>query len=308
MLSYILKRLAQAIPVVLGVILVSFVVIKATPGDPILIMVGIDPSASPDTIVNLRRAYGLDDPIPIQYLNYLSRIMRGDFGYDILTGRPVFVEILEAYPRTILLTMTSLAIAVTVGIPLGVIAAAKQYTVKDDVVSVASLAAASVPDFWLGMLLILVFSFYLGLTPVAGYGFDLHLILPSITLGMAMAGVLARITRSTMLEVVRQDFITAARARGLRERTVLMRHALKNTLLPITTVVGIQFGRLLSGAFFVEWIFAWPGIGMLAARAILQRNYPLIQGSVLLVAATFVLINLMVDIMYAYIDPRVQYE
>ncbi|MEM3074228.1 MAG: ABC transporter permease, partial [Nitrososphaerales archaeon] len=198
--------------------------------------------------------------------------------------------------------------AIAIGIPAGILSAKKQYSIFDNVASVGSLLAASMPNFWLALVLILIFSYWLKLTPISGYGTPMHLILPTIALGTALAGTVTRFTRSNMLEVIRQDFIRTAKAKGLKESIITFRHALKNALIPIVTVIGLQFGSLLAGAFFVEVVFAYPGIGRLAVQAILQKNYTVVQGAILVVSISFVLINLLVDIIYAYIDPRVQYE
>jgi peptide/nickel transport system permease protein len=308
MLAYIIKRLTLAIPVFLGVSVIVFVIMVNTPGDPVLVRIGLDPNVSPEKVEAVRRELGLDQPIYVQYFRYLERLLQGDLGYNIRTGRPVAQDIAEAFPKTIILAVTSLLLAIVIGVTAGIISAKKQYSKIDDVVSVVSLLAAAIPNFWLALVLILVFSFWLKITPISGYGTPMHLILPTIALGSALAGTITRFTRSNLLEIIRQDFIRTARAKGLKDRVVIIRHALKNALIPIITVVGLQFGTLLSGAFFVEAVFAYPGLGRLAVQAILQKNYPVIQGAILVVSISFVLINLLIDIIYAYIDPRVQYE
>jgi peptide/nickel transport system permease protein len=308
MLAYIIKRLTLAIPVFLGVSVIVFVIMVNTPGDPVLVRIGLDPNVSPEKVEAVRRELGLDQPIYVQYFRYLERLLQGDLGYNIRTGRPVAQDIAEAFPKTIILAVTSLLLAIVIGVTAGIISAKKQYSKIDDVVSVVSLLAAAIPNFWLALVLILVFSFWLKITPISGYGTPMHLILPTIALGSALAGTITRFTRSNLLEIIRQDFIRTARAKGLKDRVVIIRHALKNALIPIITVAGLQFGTLLSGAFFVEAVFAYPGLGRLAVQAILQKNYPVIQGAILVVSISFVLINLLIDIIYAYIDPRVQYE
>jgi len=308
MLAYIIKRLTLAIPVFLGVSVIVFVIMVNTPGDPVLVRIGLDPNVSPEKVEAVRRELGLDQPIYVQYFRYLERLLQGDLGYNIRTGRPVAQDIAEAFPKTIILAVTSLLLAIVIGVTAGIISAKKQYSKIDDVVSVVSLLAAAIPNFWLALVLILVFSFWLKITPISGYGTPMHLILPTIALGSALAGIITRFTRSNLLEIIRQDFIRTARAKGLKDRVVIIRHALKNALIPIITVAGLQFGTLLSGAFFVEAVFAYPGLGRLAVQAILQKNYPVIQGAILVVSISFVLINLLIDIIYAYIDPRVQYE
>lgn len=308
MIRYLVKRIALAIPVFLGVSIIVFVIMAATPGDPVLIRIGFDPNVSPETIQAVRVELGLDQPIYIQYLRYLIRLVQGDLGNNIRTGRPVIQDIIEAFPRTMLLAMTSIVLSTAIGLPVGIFSAKKQYSSFDKVASVGSLLSASIPNFWLALILILVVSYWLNLTPVSGSGTPIHLVLPTIALGTALAGSMTRFTRSSMLEVIRQDFIRTARSKGLKERVVIVRHALRNALIPIVTVMGLQFGQLLSGTFFVEWIFAYPGLGRLAVQAIQQKNYPVVQGVVLVVSLSFVMINLLVDIIYSYIDPRVQYE
>ncbi|MEM3427630.1 MAG: ABC transporter permease, partial [Nitrososphaerales archaeon] len=308
MLAYIVKRVTLVIPVFLGVSIIVFVIMVNTPGDPILIRIGVDPNVSPEKIEAARRELGLDQPIYVQYFKFLTRLLQGDLGNNIRTGRPVAQDILEAFPRTLILAVTSIILAIAIGIPAGILSAKKQYSIFDNVASVGSLLAASMPNFWLALVLILIFSYWLKLTPISGYGTPMHLILPTIALGTALAGTVTRFTRSNMLEVIRQDFIRTAKAKGLKESIITFRHALKNALIPIVTVIGLQFGSLLAGAFFVEVVFAYPGIGRLAVQAILQKNYTVVQGAILVVSISFVLINLLVDIIYAYIDPRVQYE
>jgi peptide/nickel transport system permease protein len=308
MLAYIFKRLAMVIPVFLGVSVIVFVIMLNTPGDPVLVRIGLDPNVSPEKIEAARRELGLDQPIYIQYFKFLVRLVQGDLGNNIRTGRPVAQDIMEAFPRTLILAVTSILLAIAIGIPAGILSAKKQYSAFDSITSVGSLLAASMPNFWLALVLIMVFSYWLKLTPLSGYGEPAHLILPTIALGTALAGTITRFTRSNMLEVIRQDFIRTAKAKGLKESVVTFKHALKNALIPIVTVIGLQFGTLLSGAFFVEVVFAYPGIGRLAVQAILQKNYTVVQGAILVVSISFVLINLLIDIIYAYIDPRVQYE
>ncbi len=308
MLAYIIKRLALVIPVFLGVSIIVFVIMINTPGDPVLVRIGLDPNVSPEKIEAARRELGLDQPIYVQYFKFLTRLLQGDLGNNIRTGRAVAQDILEAFPRTLILAVTSIILAIAIGIPAGILSAKRQYSIFDNAASVGSLLAASMPNFWLALVLILVFSYWLKLTPISGYGTPMHLILPTLALGAALAGTVTRFTRSNMLEVIRQDFIRTAKAKGLKESIVTFRHALKNALIPIVTVIGLQFGSLLSGAFFVEVVFAYPGIGRLAVQAILQKNYTVVQGAILVVSISFVLINLLVDIIYAYIDPRIQYE
>jgi peptide/nickel transport system permease protein len=308
MLKYILRRCLMLVPVVLGVTLIIFVIMKLTPGDPILNVYGIQPTGDQSYIAELRDKLGLDDPIYVQYSKFLWRLIQGDLGRSIASNKPVLSLISEALPNTLVLILSAVAIAALIGIPIGVISAVRQGTRIDHTIRIASIFAVSMPDFWLALVLMLVFSYYLGLTPIAGHGTVLHLILPSSTLGIGMSGVIVRLTRSNLLEIMRQDFITAAYARGLSRTKVIWRHALRNALIPIVTVLGLQLGFLIAGAFFVEWIFGWPGIGRLTVQAITQRDYPVVLGTLLVTSSAYVLINLIVDIIYAYIDPRVQYE
>jgi peptide/nickel transport system permease protein len=308
LIKYIIIRLLFVIPVFLGVSLIVFIIEVSTPGDPVLIRLGFDPTATPAVIAAARAQLGLNKPIYIQYLNYLNLLIHGNLGNDIQTGQPVIVEIGQAFPRTLILAVLSILLAVAIGLPAGVISAMKQNSAIDKAVSIASLSAASIPNFWLALILIFIFSYTLRLLPIFGYGTPANFVLPTIALGTALAGVVTRFTRSSMLEVLRQDFIKTAISKGIRYRIVLVRHALKNALIPIITVIGLQFGTLLSGAFFVEYVFGYPGIGRLAVDAIQEKNYPVVQGAVLVVSVSFVLVNVFVDVIYTYIDPRVHYR
>lgn len=308
MLKYIIRRLLLVIPVFIGVSLIAFIIMKLTPGDPVLNVLGMQPTGDPSFIAAMRAELGLDDPIYIQYGKFLWRILHGDLGRSIGSNKPVILLVSEALPRTLLLVVSSMLVAIAIGIPIGVVSAVKQRSAVDHATRVGSIFAASLPDFWLGLMLMLVFSYYLGLTPISGYGRPEHIILPAATLGIGLAGLITRLTRSSMLEVIRQDYIRVAKAKGLSERSVIFKHALRNALIPIVTVLGLQFGFLLAGAFFVEWVFAWPGIGRLAVQAIQQRDYPVVLGALLVTSVAYVIINIIVDIIYSYIDPRVQYE
>jgi len=296
------------IPVFIGVTLIAFAIMKLTPGDPILNVLGMQPTGDPSFIAAMRAELGLDDPIYIQYGKFLWRVLQGDLGRSIGSNKPVIQLVSEALPRTLLLVVSSMMVAIAIGIPIGVVSSIKQHSALDHTVRVGSIFAASLPDFWLGLMLMLIFSYYLGLTPISGYGRPEHIILPALTLGIGLAGLITRLTRSSMLEVIRQDYITAAKAKGMSGRSVIFKHALRNALIPIVTVLGLQFGFLLAGAFFVEWVFAWPGIGRLAVQAIQQRDYPVVLGALLVTSIAYVVINIVVDIIYSYIDPRVQYE
>ncbi len=307
-LTYVLKRIAYAVPVIIGITLISFLIAELTPGNPVTTQLGASPNTSPALAQHLIAQYGLDKPLYIQYFYFLGRLVQGNFGTDLETGVPVLGEVLQALPRTFLLAVASLAIAIPIGMLLGIFSARHRNSRLDTVSTVGSLVAASIPNFWLGLVLILVFGFYLSLLPMSGYGSPATIVLPALTLGLFVAGGITRFTRSSMLEVLNQDFVRAAKARGLRERVVIYRHALKNALIPVVTVIGLYFGTLLSGAVVVENIFGWPGIGTMAFNAITVKNYPVIQATILVASISFVLVNLGVDILYAYIDPRIQYE
>jgi peptide/nickel transport system permease protein len=296
------------IPVFIGVSLIAFLIMKLTPGDPVLNVLGLQPTSDPSFIAAIRAELGLDDPIYIQYGKFLWRVLHGDLGRSIGSNKPVILLVSEALPRTLLLVVSSMIVAMAIGIPIGMVSSIKQHSVVDHATRVGSIFAASLPDFWLGLMLMMIFSYYLGLTPISGYGRPEHIILPAVTLGVGLAGLITRLTRSSMLEVIRQDYIRAAKAKGMSEREVIFKHALRNALIPIVTVLGLQFGFLLAGAFFVEWVFAWPGIGRLAVQAIQQRDYPVVLGALLVTSIAYVVINIVVDIIYSYIDPRVQYE
>jgi len=308
MLRYIVRRLLLVIPVFIGVSLIAFLIMKLTPGDPVLNVLGLQPTSDPSFIAAIRAELGLDDPIYIQYGKFLWRVLHGDLGRSIGSNKPVILLVSEALPRTLLLAVSSMIVAMAIGIPIGMVSSIKQHSVVDHATRVGSIFAASLPDFWLGLMLMMIFSYYLGLTPISGYGRPEHIILPAVTLGVGLAGLITRLTRSSMLEVIRQDYIRAAKAKGMSEREVIFKHALRNALIPIVTVLGLQFGFLLAGAFFVEWVFAWPGIGRLAVQAIQQRDYPVVLGALLVTPIAYVVINIVVDIIYSYIDPRVQYE
>ncbi len=296
------------IPVFIGVSLITFVIMKLTPGDPILNVLGARPTTDPQLVASLRAQLGLDDPVYIQYGKFLVRFMQGDLGRSIIAGKPVTDLILETLPRTLTLVFTAMLVAISIGIPVGVLGATRQGSIWDHATRLGAIFAASLPDFWLALMLILTFSYHLRLTPISGYGGIEFLILPALTLGIGLAGFNIRLTRSSMLEVIRQDYITAARARGLPEGRVVYRHAMRNALMPIVTVFGLQFGFLLAGAFFVEWVFAWPGIGRLAVSAIQNRDFPLVLGTVFVTSVGYVVINIVVDLLYAYINPRIRYQ
>lgn len=306
MWRYVLKRLLLALPVLLGVSVVVFVAIRLIPGDPALLMAG--QAATQEVVQQIRTTLGLDRPLPVQYLYFLRNVLRGDLGRSLFNGAPVVEELSQRFPRTVRLALASILVASFIGIPAGVLAATRRSTWVDTLVMVVALAGVSVPVFWLGLNLILMFSVRLQWLPAFGYETWRHLILPSFTLGAASAAIVARMTRSAMLEVLSQDYVRTARAKGLAERVVVNRHALRNALIPVVTILGLQLGTLLSGAVLTETVFAWPGIGRLLVEAVLARDYPVIQGATLLIAATFVALNVLVDVLYGLLDPRIRYE
>jgi len=304
--QYIVRRLFLTIPVVLGVSIIVFAIIRLLPGDPARAMAG--PQASPQYIESVRVRYGLDQPIPVQYATFMRRAVQGDFGISVFSRRPVITEISERFPRTLLLASLSLVIASAVGVPAGIVSATKRNSLFDNASMIIALVGVAAPVFWLALMLQLLFSVQLAWLPSTGMGTPAHLVLPSVTLGAASAGLFARITRSSMLEVLREDYVTTARAKGLAENRVVYKHALKSAMIPVVTVLGLQFGILLGGAVLTETVFAWPGIGRLLVDSILRRDYPVVQATVMMLAFLFVIINLVVDIAYAFLDPRIQYQ
>lgn len=306
MIVYIIQRLLWVIPIVLGVSTLVFFFIHLIPGDPVELMLG--ESAESADKEALREELGLNKPILQQYFQFLKGLFQGDLGRSLSTRKPVLQSILAKYPATLELTFAALCVAITIAIPLGVIAATRQYSWIDNSSMFMALFGVSMPNFWLGPMLIILFSINLGWLPISGRGGLSHLVLPAITLGMAMAAILTRMTRSSVLEIIHEDYIRTARAKGLRESLVIFKHALRNALIPVITLIGLQFGTLLSGAVITETIFAWPGVGRLTIDAINKRDYPLIQGCVLMIALSYVLVNLLTDLFYSVIDPRIKYE
>ena len=306
MRRFLLRRLGLLVLVVLGIVTIVFLIIHLIPGDPIEVMLG--ETALPADREALRHALGLDRPVLEQYGRYLSGLLQGDLGNSIHTRRPVAALLAERIPATLELTFASLLIALVIAIPAGVLAAARARSWFDRSSMLGALLGVSIPNFWLGPMLIVLFSLQLGWLPASGRGGISHLILPAVTLGTALAAILTRMTRASLLEVLPKDFVQTARAKGLREVWVLMRHALRNALIPIITLTGLQCGALLSGAIITETIFAWPGVGRLILQAIATRDYPLVQGCVLVFALGYVGVNLVADLLYAWSDPRVRYN
>jgi peptide/nickel transport system permease protein len=334
MIWYIIKRLIQLAPVILGVTIIAFSLIHIAPGDPARTMLG--QHATQKEINEIREKYGLDEPIIVQYGIWLSGVLRGDLGRSILTNELVVNEIVERFPNTIELAVAAMFFAIIIGGFAGIISASKQYSVTDYTVMGIALFGISMPVFWLGIMLMMVFGVYLGWLPIGGRidlfisyqritGFIIfdsiitgnitalvsaikHLILPAIALGTIPMAMVARVTRSSMLEVLRQDFIRTERAKGLSERTVIFKHAVRNAMVPVVTVIGLNFGLLMAGAILTETVFSWPGFGRLVVEAVYERDYPLVVGCILIFAIVFVIVNLITDILYTYIDPRIKYE
>lgn len=301
---YALRRVLLVVPVLFGVSLLAFLMVHLVPGDPVSVMLGQQGTA--EDARRLRHELGLDDALHVQYARYLGHVLQGDFGESIRSGQPVLWEIRERFPSTLELTAAAIAAAVVVGMSLGVAAAASN-RLADAAIMAFALLGISMPYFWSGILLILLFGLKLGWLPIAGTG-PKALILPTVTLAAPAAAVLARMTRSTMLEVLNQDFARTARAKGLRERVVVVRHVLKNALIPVVTIIGLQVGGLLAGALIVESVFSRPGLGRYTVTAIQARDFPQVQGIVLVTAAIYVFVNLAVDLLYAVIDPRIRYR
>lgn len=305
MYKYVIKRLLMMIPVVIGVSLIVFFLMYITPGDPATIILG--DTATDADISLLREQLGLNKPFIERYLSYMVGLFtRGDLGTSYTTGRSVTSEIIARFPTTFCLAVVSMIIATVIAIPAGIISATKQYSIFDHIATGISLIGVSMPNFWQGLMLILVFSVGLGLLPASGFNGPAYWILPALTIGTSTAAIIMRMTRSSMLEVIRQDYIRTARAKGVSENKVIIRHALKNALIPIITTVGMQFGGMLGGAVLTESIFSIPGIGKLLLDAIKMRNFPLVQGGVLFIAIVYSFVNLVIDIIYAYVDPRIK--
>ena len=303
MRRYVVSRLFQAVVALLGVTCVAFLLVTLS-GDPAFIL--LTPEAGEEQRAAFRKLYGLDQPLPVQYARYVSHVARGDFGRSFAFNRPAIQVVFERLPATLLLTATAVALGVVVGMPAGVAAAVKASGPLDRLVMALVLLGQSVPTFWLGLLMIRIFAVSLRWVPVSGHGTVLHLVMPAVALGLYLAALLARLTRSEMLEALAQDYVRTARAKGLSERVVTVAHALKNALLPIVTLIGLQLGALLGGAVVTETVFAWPGIGSLVLDAILRKDYPVVLAAVELVAFGFIAINMTLDLLYGYLDPRLR--
>lgn len=308
MLLYLVRRLLFVIPVVIGVLTLVFFMRALVPGDPIEIMFLGQPPPDPDTVAAIRRELGLDKPLAMQYVQYVIGVVQGDLGASVRTRRPVLDEIRDRYPNTLILTFASLVVALVVGLTTGVLAAVYKDSWVDTITMFLALFGLSMPAFWFGLLMIQYFGVYLRWFPVMGSGSFRHLIMPALTLGLIASTVQARVARSSMLDVLTSDYVRTARAKGLNSATVILRHGLKNALIPTMTILGLQVGGLLGGAFIIEAVFAWHGVGELAVQAISQRDFPLIQGIIVVVATTYVLVNVLIDVSYRLLDPRIEYE
>jgi ABC-type dipeptide/oligopeptide/nickel transport system permease component len=303
---FLARLLVLTIPVLRGVATLVFSLIHLIPGDPAQAMLG---EAAPQSDVEqLRRQLGLDRPLAEQYALFLGGLVKGDLGTSLRTGLPVTEQIVERMPATFELAAAAMLVAILFSMPLGIAAAVRRGTVVDHAAMTVSLAGVSVPNFWLGPLLAIIFAVELGWLPVSGRGTWGHLVLPAVSLGAALAAILARMTRATMLEELREPYVQAARARGVSKARAVLRHAFRNSLIPVVTLVGLQFGAVLTGAVITETIFAWPGIGRLLIQSIGFRDYPLVQGCILLIALTYVAVNLLTDMLYGVLDPRIRYE
>ncbi|MGH9221847.1 MAG: nickel ABC transporter permease [Vicinamibacterales bacterium] len=306
MLRYLVRRLLLTIPVLLGVATLVFSLIHLVPGDPAQAMLG--DGASPQDVVELRTSLGLDRPLLEQYATFLRRAIIGDLGLSFRTGQPVTAMIVERLPATAELAIAAMIVAVVIALPLGIVAAVWRGTAADYGAMTFALAGVSIPNFWLGPLLAIVFAVELGWLPVSGRGTLAHLILPAVSLGLALAAILARMTRASLLDELRELYVCAARARGVSRAAAVTMHALRNSLVPLLTIVALQFGAVLTGAVITETIFAWPGIGRLLIQSIGFRDYPMVQGCILLIAVTYVTVNLVTDLMYGVLDPRIRLE
>jgi len=304
--AYIRRRLIQSVIVVWGVSLLVFFLLRLAPGDPVSLLLA--ETATPEQMEAVREKWGLNQPIPVQYMVFLSHALQGDLGNSLFFQQPALNVLLERMPATLQLSGVALLFSLSVAIPVGLLSALRRDTFWDYFGTGLAMLGQAIPPYWLGIMLILVFSVGLGWFPTSGRGTIWHLVLPALTLGSVLMALVTRLVRSGMLDVLSEDYIRTARAKGLQERSVIVRHALRNILIPLVTVVGLQLGALFGGAVITESIFAWPGVGRLALQAISARDYPLVQASVLFISVVYVFLNLAVDIIYVYLDPRIRFE
>jgi peptide/nickel transport system permease protein len=304
MWRYLARRLLLTIPVLIGVATLVFLLIHLVPGDPAQSMLG--EGAAPQDVAALRARLGLDQPLPVQFGRFISGLVRGDLGTSLRTGEPVARSIASRMPATAELAFAAMIVALLIAIPLGVAAAVWKGTLIDHGAMTLALVGISIPNFWLGPMMAILFAVELGWLPVSGRGSLAHLVLPSVTLGAALAAILARMTRASLLEELRELYVTASRARGASRARAVWRHAFRNSLVPVVTIVGLQFGSLLTGAIITETIFSWPGVGRLLIQSINFRDYPMVQGCILLIAITYVMVNLVTDLVYGWLDPRIR--
>lgn len=306
MLTYVARRVLISIPTIFGVATVIFLLVRLLPGDPARTIAGV--LATPEDVERIRHQFGFDQPLYVQYVTYMTHLLTGNLGVSTRTGAPVTEEIFSRLPYTLELAAISTVLSVLIGVTLGVIAATRRGTPLDLLISGLAVFGLSMPVYWLGLMLIIVFSIEIHVFPAAGAQDPLGFVLPSVTLAMFSLALVARQSRSAMLEVLGQDFVRTARAKGAPLRTVLVKHALRNALLPVVTVIGLQFGALIGGAVLTETVFSWPGVGRLLVDSIFSRDYPVVQGVVLMLAVAFIFVNLLVDLLYAYVDPRIRYS
>ena len=306
MARYIAQRLLTLIPILFGVTVIVFGIMKLVPGDPALMAVGVD--AREEDVQRVRVFLGLDRPLHEQYIRFITNAVQGDFGISARTRRPVMEEVSARFPATVELAIAGLFVSMAIGMTAGIVSATKQYTVWDNLVMTIALLGVSMPVFWLGLMMMMFFSVDLGWLPTTGRGTWQHLLMPAFALGFGSAAIVARQTRSAMLEVLRQDYVQTARAKGLPERVVILRHALKNAAIPSVTIIGLQFGGMLGGTVITETVFAWPGMGRLIVEAINFRDLQVVQAGILILATIFVITNLIVDLLYVYLDPRIKYS
>jgi peptide/nickel transport system permease protein len=304
--SYIRRRLLHSLVVIWGVTLIVFFLVRLAPGDPATMLLA--ESATPEQIEQAREKWGLNEPIPIQYLVFMGRALRGDLGDSLFFQQPALKVLLDRMPATLQLSAVALFFSLSIAIRVGVLSALKRNSIWDYMGTGLAMLGQAMPPYWLGIMLILLFSVSLGWLPTSGRGSWRHLILPAITLGSVLMALITRLVRSGMLDVLNEDYVRTARAKGLPDRLVLVRHAMRNILIPLVTVIGLQLGALFGGAVITESIFAWPGVGRLALQAISARDYPLVQASVLIISVVYVFLNLAVDIIYVYLDPRIRYD